>query len=221
MTLLLPRAQHQPTTSRTRWSDLLNGFRYVWTEKIVLGAISLDMCAVLLGGAAALMPVFARDILHVGPLGLGVLNASPAVGGLVVALVLSLWPLRDRAGRVLFATVAVFGVSVVVFGLSRSLPLSIAALVVMGAADMISVNVRHTLVQLWTPDEVRGRVSAINAVSIGASNEIGQFRAGAMASLIGTTSAVVLGGIATLAVVGLWMRWFPQLLAVRRLDRGV
>ena len=202
------------------WSELLAGFRYIGSQKVVFGAVTLDLCAVLLGGATALMPVYARDILDVGPAGLGLLNASPAIGGVAVALYLSFRPIRSRVGHVLFATVALFGLATIVFGVSRALELSIVALIVMGAADMISVNVRHTLVQLQTPDPLRGRVAAVNAVSIGASNEIGQFRAGVMAALIGTVPAVVAGGAATLAVVALWSRLFPQLYSAQRFERS-
>ncbi len=199
------------------WSHLLGGFRYVWSDKLILGALSLDMFAVLLGGATALMPVYARDILQVGPFGLGVLNASPAVGAIVLGIYMSIRPIRNRAGLVMLLSVAVFGIATIVFGLSRSFELSVAALIVMGAGDMVSVNLRQTLVQLWTPDHLRGRVSAINTVFIGASNEIGEFRAGISAALIGTISAVVVGGLGTLAVVGLWTRVFPELLAVKKL----
>ena len=202
------------------WSELLAGFRYIGSQKVVFGAVTLDLCAVLLGGATALMPVYARDILDVGPAGLGLLNASPAIGGVAVALYLSFRPIRSRVGHVLFATVALFGLATIVFGVSRALELSVVALIVMGAADMISVNVRHTLVQLQTPDPLRGRVAAVNAVSIGASNEIGQFRAGVMAALIGTVPAVVAGGAATLAVVALWSRLFPQLYSAQRFERS-
>jgi MFS family permease len=200
------------------WSHLLGGFRYVWSDKLILGALSLDMFAVLLGGATALMPVYARDILQVGPFGLGVLNASPAVGAIVLGIYMSIRPIRNRAGLVMLLSVAVFGIATIVFGLSRSFELSVAALIVMGAGDMVSVNLRQMLVQLWTPDHLRGRVSAINTVFIGASNEIGEFRAGVSAALIGTISAVVVGGLGTLAVVGLWTRVFPELLSVKKLS---
>lgn len=197
---------------------LFAGFRFIRSEKIVLGAISLDLFAVLLGGAVALMPVYARDILHAGPLGLGLLRAAPGIGALVVALWLAKHGIRDRAGHVLFVFVALFGLFTVVFGLSRWIPLSIAALMLMGASDMVSVYVRETLMQLWTPDAVRGRVTAVNRVFIGASNELGEFRAGFVAAAIGAVAAVVLGGLGTMAVAGLWARWFPSLREARRLD---
>lgn len=197
---------------------LFAGFRFIRSEKIVLGAISLDLFAVLLGGAVALMPVYARDILHAGPLGLGLLRAAPGIGALVVALWLAKHGIRDRAGHVLFVFVALFGLFTVVFGVSRWIPLSIAALMLMGASDMVSVYVRETLMQLWTPDAVRGRVTAVNRVFIGASNELGEFRAGFVAAAIGAVAAVVLGGLGTMAVAGLWARWFPSLREARRLD---
>ncbi len=207
-------ARKEPPTLDT----LFAGFRFIRSEKIVLGAISLDLFAVLLGGAVALMPVYARDILHAGPLGLGLLRAAPGIGALVVALYLARHGIRDRAGHVLFIFVALFGFFTVVFGLSRSIPLSIFALMLMGACDMVSVYVRETLMQLWTPDEVRGRVTAVNRVFIGASNELGEFRAGFAAAAVGAVAAVVMGGVGTMAVAGLWARWFPGLREARRLD---
>ena len=194
------------------------GFRYIWSEKIVLGAISLDLFAVLLGGAYALMPIYARDILDLGPWGLGLLRAAPGVGALGVAVWLAGHPIRDRAGVVMFVFVALFGVATIVFGLSTTAWLSIVALAGLGAADMVSVYVRETLIQLWTPDAVRGRVNAVNMVFVGASNEVGEFRAGMMAALIGTVPAVVIGGVGAVAVAGLWAWLFPQLRQVRRLD---
>jgi MFS family permease len=202
------------------WDTLLAGFRYIRREKIVLGAISLDMFAVLLGGAIALMPVFARDILELGPWGLGMLRAAPGVGAIAMAVYLAANPIRRSAGRAMFISVAIFGLSTVIFGLSTIAWVSITALVVMGASDMISVYVRQTLVQLWTPDDVRGRVSAVNMVFIGASNELGEFRAGSMAALIGAVPAVVIGGAGTLAVAGLWAILFPKLRRIESLQRG-
>jgi MFS family permease len=193
------------------------GFRYIWREKVVLGAISLDLFAVLLGGAVALMPVFAHDVLDVGPWGLGLLRAAPGIGALVVAVFLATHPIKDRAGIVMFVFVALFGVFTVVFGLSTTPWLSILALVLMGAADMISVYIREILLQLWTPDDVRGRVNAVNQVFVGASNELGEFRAGIMAALIGAVPAVVIGGIATVAIAGVWSAAFPQLRQARSL----
>jgi MFS family permease len=197
---------------------LFAGFSYIRKERIVLGAISLDLFAVLLGGAVALLPVYARDILEVGPWGLGLLRAAPGIGAIIMALYLARYGIRDRAGVILFVCVAGFGVFTIVFGLSTSVPLSIAALVLMGACDMVSVYIRETILQLWTPDEVRGRVNAVNRVFIGGSNELGEFRAGVMAAWIGTVAAVTFGGAGTMAVAGLWSRWFPELRTARRLD---
>jgi len=195
---------------------LLAGFRYVWEEKIILGSISLDLFAVLLGGAVALLPVYAQDILHVGPRGLGVLRSMPAAGAALMAVLLAHRPLQRRSGAVMFVAVAIFGVSTIVFGLSHSLTISLIALFVVGASDMISVVVRSTLVQIATPPEKRGRVSAVNLLFIGASNELGQFESGITAQWMGAVPAVVFGGIGTLVVVGLWSRLFPEL---RNLDR--
>ncbi|HWC19374.1 MAG TPA: MFS transporter [Terriglobales bacterium] len=195
---------------------LLAGVRYVWQEKIILGSISLDLFAVLLGGAVALLPVYAQDILHIGPRGLGVLRSMPAAGAAVMAVVLAYRPLRRRSGALMFIAVAIFGISTIVFGLSRSIPLSLIALFVVGASDMISVVVRSTLVQIATPPAMRGRVSAVNLLFIGASNELGQFESGITAQWFGAVPAVILGGIGTLVVVGLWARIFPQL---RNMDR--
>ena len=213
-----------PPLQRTReqsqsWKTLIAGFSYVRNQKIVLGAISLDMFAVLLGGAIALMPVFARDVLELGPWGLGFLRASPGIGAIGMAIYLASRPVRRHAGRAMFIAVGVFGAATVVFGLSKSLPLTMAALIIMGASDMISVYVRQSLVQLWTPDELRGRVSAVNMVFIGASNELGEFRAGVMASLIGPVAAVVIGGAGTLAVALAWSFGFPQLRQIQSLDK--
>ncbi len=194
---------------------VLEGLRYTWRNKLVLGAISLDLFAVLLGGAVALLPVYAREILKTGPAGLGVLRGAPGVGAVVMAIAMARWPLRRRAGTIMLSCVAAFGAFTVVFGLSRSLPLSIAALALTGASDMISVVVRHTLVQLTTPDAMRGRVSAVNMIFIGASNEVGQFESGLTAQWFGTIPAVVLGGLGTIGVVLLWSWLFPSL---RRVD---
>jgi hypothetical protein len=178
---------------------------------VVLGAISLDLFAVLLGGATALLPIYARDILHVGPVGLGFLRSAPAVGAFSMAFYLTHWPLRRHVGAKMFAAVAVFGIATIVFGLSVWFPLSLLALVVLGASDMVSVNIRGSLVQLSTPDAMRGRVSAVSMLFIGASNELGEFESGTTAALLGTVPAVVLGGLGTLAVVAIWMKLFPSL----------
>ncbi len=210
------QANHAEQTSL---ETLFAGFRFIKSEKIVLGAISLDLFAVLLGGAVALMPVYARDILEVGPWGLGLLRAAPGVGAVVMALYLAKFGVKDRAGVILFVFVAAFGFFTMVFGLSTWVPLSIAALALMGAADMVSVYIRETLLQLWTPDGVRGRVNAVNRVFIGASNELGEFRAGVAAAAIGAVAAVTFGGAGTMAVAYLWSRWFPELRTARRMDR--
>jgi len=206
------RYDHKPAPRAPVTMDtLLAGVRFIRAKPVVLGAISLDLFAVLLGGAVALLPIYARDILHVGPEGLGLLRGAPAMGALLMSLVLARWTITRRAGAILFGCVAIFGATTIVFGLSPWFWLSMAALFVNGAADMVSVVVRQTLVQLDTPDEMRGRVSAVNSIFIGASNQLGEFESGATAALFGPVGAVVVGGVGTLVVVGLWMRWFPQL----------
>ena len=206
------RYDHKPAPRAPVTLDtLLAGVRFIRAKPVVLGAISLDLFAVLLGGATALLPIYARDILHVGPEGLGLLRGAPAMGALLMSLALARWSIRSRAGAILFACVAVFGLTTIVFGVSHWFWLSMVALFINGAVDMVSVVVRQTLVQLDTPDEMRGRVSAVNAIFIGASNQLGEFESGATAALFGPVGAVVLGGAGTLLVVGLWMRWFPEL----------
>jgi len=200
----------------TSWATVLAGIRYVWANKIVLGAISLDLFAVLLGGAVALLPMFARDILAIGPRGLGVLRSAPAVGAAAMAAFLAYKPLERRAGPVMFACVALFGAATIAFGLSRSFALSLAALFVVGASDMVSVFVRQQLVLLATPEEMRGRVTAVNMVFIGASNELGEFESGVTAQWLGAVRAVVVGGVGTLVVVATWCALFP---ALRKVDR--
>ncbi|MBZ0260705.1 MAG: MFS transporter [Hyphomicrobiales bacterium] len=211
----VPQANHAQETSL---ATLLAGFKFIRSEKIVLGAISLDLFAVLLGGAVALLPVYARDILDVGPWGLGLLRAGPGIGAILMAIWLSKYPIKDHAGGILFVFVAGFGFCTIVFGLSKSVPLSIIALALMGACDMVSVYVRETLMQLWTPDAVRGRVNAVNRVFIGASNELGEFRAGVVAAWIGAVAAVAIGGAGTMAVAFFWSRWFPELREARTLS---
>ena len=200
------------------WASLVAGILFIRSRPAILGAISLDLFAVLLGGATALLPIYAQDILLVGPLGLGVLRSMPAVGAVLMALLLAQRPLERHSGRRMLLAVAVFGIATIVFGLSSNLYLSLACLFVLGAADMISVYVRQTLVQLETPDAMRGRVAAVNAVFIGASNELGEFESGVVAALVGPVAAVVLGGVGTVAVAALWARWFP---ALRDRDRLV
>jgi MFS family permease len=195
-------------------STIFAGIAYIRRKRELLGAISLDLFAVLLGGATALLPIYARDILQTGPWGLGLLRSAPAVGALSMAVWLAHHPLERRAGRRMFAAVALFGVATIVFGVSRSFALSFAALIVLGASDMISIVVRLSLVQLRTPDEMRGRVSAVNSMFIGASNQLGEFESGVTAAWFGTVPAVIIGGIGTLLIVALWMRWFRELVDV-------
>jgi len=198
---------------------LFAGLRYVWREKLILGAISLDLFAVLFGGAVALLPAIAHDVLHTGPRGLGLLRSAPALGALAVSLWLAHHPLRRRVGRTMFACVGVFGVATIVFGLSHSFVLSLVALVAIGASDMVSVVVRLVLVQTNTPEAMRGRVSAVNLVFVGASNELGEFESGLTAAWLGLVPAVILGGVGTLAVVAVCALLFPALRQVDRLDR--
>jgi MFS family permease len=213
--LLLVAMRHRRERSLIReptsWATLLAGITFIRSRPAIFGAISLDLFAVLLGGATALLPIYARDVLEVGPWGLGLLRSMPAIGAVLMALWLAHRPLRRRSGRRMFQAVAVFGLATIGFGLSTSLWLSLLCLFVLGAADMISVFIRQTLVQIDTPDAMRGRVAAVNAVFIGASNELGEFESGLLAALVGTMPAVVLGGLGTLAVAGLWSRWFPEL----------
>lgn len=195
---------------------VLAGLHYIWTHKIILGSISLDLFAVLLGGSVALLPVYAREILHTGPWGLGMLRAAPGVGALLMAVALAYRPLRNRVGKIMLTCVAAFGVFTIVFGISRSMTMSLIALLLVGATDMVSVVVRGTLVQVATPDAVRGRVNAVDMIFIGASNEFGEFESGVTAAWFGTVPAVIIGGIGTLAVVSLWAWIFPEL---RNADR--
>lgn len=200
----------------SRWQLVKEGLDYVWRQKIVFGAISLDLFAVLLGGATALLPVFARDVLHVGPEGFGLLRAGPAIGATMVALWLAANPIRRKAGLFMFGGVAVFGLATIVFGISKSLWLSVAALAVLGGADMLSVFVRQTLVQLVTPDHMRGRVASVSSVFIGASNELGEFESGVVARILGPVGAAIFGGVGAVMVTGIWAKLFPDL---RRADR--
>jgi MFS family permease len=194
------------------------GFAYIRTHPVILGVISLDLFAVLLGGVTALLPVFARDIYAAGPWALGLLRAAPAAGALAMALTLTRWSLERGAGKIMFAAVTAYGLATIVFALSGSFVIALAALMVLGASDMVSVVLRMTLVQLGTPDAVRGRVTAVNGLFIGASNQLGEFRAGAMASFLGAVPAVLIGGIGTLAIVAIWIRLFPALARVDRLE---
>ncbi|MGE5338756.1 MAG: MFS transporter, partial [Gemmatimonadota bacterium] len=206
--LLALRVQKRPRARETTTlATLFAGFHFIWRRKTVLGAISLDLFAVLLGGATALLPIFARDILHTGPWGMGLLRAAPAVGALAMSIVLTRWPIERRVGKVMFGAVALYGVATIGFGLSSAFWLSFATLLAAGAADMVSVVIRHSLVQLDTPDAMRGRVSAVNSIFIGASNQLGEFESGVTAALFGAVGSVLLGGVGTLVVVVLWMRW--------------
>jgi len=200
-----------PPRQPLRFATLSAGIRFIWHRPDVLGAISLDLFAVLLGGATALLPMFAKDVLHVGTWGLGLLRSAPAVGALATSVVLTRWPIRRRVGKAMFAAVAIYGVATMVFGLSTGFELSWFALLVSGAADMVSVVIRQSLVQLDTPDDMRGRVSAVNSVFIGASNQLGEFESGATAAWLGPVGSVVLGGAGSLAVALMWMRLFPGL----------
>ncbi|WP_343312964.1 MFS transporter [Brucella sp. BE17] len=214
----IPKPRQHTLTEERSLSSMLAGFRYIWKEKIVLGAISLDLFAVLLGGAVALLPIFARDILDLGPWGLGFLRAAPGIGAVLTALWLAGHPIHDHAGRIMFVFVGLFGLFNVIFGVSTLTWLSVTALALAGAADMISVYIRETLMQLWTPDNVRGRVNAVNMVFVGASNELGEFRAGLMAAAIGAAPAVIIGGVGSIAVAIAWAAMFPQLRKARHLQ---
>jgi hypothetical protein len=205
-----------PAAGQTTDRRFLDGLRYVWQNRPLLGTISLDLFAVLFGGATALLPIYASDVLHIGPVGLGLLRSAPGVGAALTAGMLTLRPINRRAGPAMFGGVGLFGVCTLVFGLSRSFPLSLAALFLLGCGDMLSVYIRGILVQLRTPDSIRGRVSAISSMFIGASNELGEFESGVTARWFGAVRAVLLGGGLTLAVVLGWMGLFPEL---RKLDR--
>lgn len=215
----IPKPAQRISKEPTTLSTLLGGFAYVWKEKIVFGAISLDLFAVLLGGAVALMPVYAEDILQIGSIGNGLLRAAPAIGAIAMVIILTRFPIRDHAGIILFVSVALFGAATAVFGASTLAWLSILALMLIGAFDMISVMIREVLLQLWTPDEVRGRVNAVNSIFLGASNELGEARAGFMAAKLGAVMTVVGGGVAAIGVAGLWAYLFPKLRKARHLER--
>jgi MFS family permease len=215
--LLAMRVRKRPTRAHepSSWHALFEGLRFVGSRPIVLGAISLDLFAVLFGGATALLPAYARDVLDIGPTGLGLLRTAPAAGAALTAGALTLRPISTHVGRWMFGGVAVFGIATIVFACSTSAVLSFVALAATGAGDMVSVYIRHILVQLATPDSIRGRVSAVNAVFIGASNELGEFESGVTARWFGLVRSVVIGGLATLVVTGAWMSLFPQLRRMR------
>ena len=204
--------QHKKVTTKMNVNELFAGINFIWRNKTLLGAISLDLFAVLLGGATALLPIYAKDILNVGPEGLGILRAAPAVGALICALFIAQWPMKTKVGKKLFFAVGVFGISMLVFGISTTFIVSVVALVIAGAADSFSVVIRMTLIQLETPDSMRGRVSSVNAIFIGASNELGEFESGATAELFGPVGSIVLGSLGTILVVLVWAKTFPNLL---------
>ena len=212
----VPRAE--AIRGASPWAEVREGLRYVRHNRLVLGAISLDLFAVLLGGATAMLPIFARDILHTGPEGLGHLRAAPAIGATLTAMWFAFRPLKNEVGVKMLLAVAVFGGATIVFGLSRSMPLSLACLGLLGAADMLSVYVRQSLIQIYTPDAMRGRVGAVSTLFISASNELGEAESGFLAALVGPVVAVVGGGIGAIAVVMLWVWKFPELRLARRFD---
>jgi hypothetical protein len=217
--IIEPARARATEESSSQAADLLDGLRYVLHRRALLGAITLDLFGVLFGGATALLPAYARDVLHVGPAGLGLLRTATGLGATLTAIALVVAPLERHVGRWMFAGVAVFGAATVVFGLSRSFPLSLIALVLLGVGDMVSVYIRHVLIQLETPDAIRGRVSAVGSMFIGASNELGEFESGLTAGLFGLVPAVVFGGVVTLVVVGSYLKLFPELRFMDRFRR--
>jgi MFS family permease len=220
VSVLLMSGTHSAPQARSKapvsWHTLLEGLRFVWTRPIVLGAISLDLFAVLFGGATALLPAYAHDVLGAGPASLGLLRTAPGAGAALCSIALAFWPITRRVGTWMFGGVALFGAATVTLGLSHSFGVALVALFLLGIGDMVSVYIRHLLVQYETPDEIRGRVSAVNSVFIGASNELGEFESGLTASWFGLVRAILLGGAATLAVTATWMKLFPVL---SRMDR--
>jgi predicted MFS family arabinose efflux permease len=216
LTLFIRTQQVHATRQPRSLQSVLQGLRFVFSRSAILGAISLDLFAVLFGGAVALLPAYARDVLHVAPSGLGLLRTAPGVGAAATALVLTFRPLQRQVGHWMFGGVALFGAATIALGFTQNFALAWIALLLTGVGDMVSVYVRHILVQLETPDAIRGRVSAVNAVFIGASNELGEFESGSVAAAIGLLPAIVVGGVATLLVTVLWSRWFPVL---SRMDR--
>lgn len=217
-TLGIKMRRGAPAREPVTWTTVLAGLRYIWREKVILGAISLDLVAVLLGGAVALLPIYAREILRTGPWGLGILRSAPGLGAAAMAILLAYKPLRRRAGLAMLWCVAGFGAATVVFGISRSLMISVLFLALVGATDMVSVVIRGTLIQVNTPDEMRGRVNAVDMVFIGASNELGEFESGLTAQWFGAVPAVILGGLGAITATALWAWWFP---ALRRADKLV
>lgn len=204
--------------NKVTWETVTAGFRFIRTNQILMGTITLDLFAVLLGGATALMPIFAKDIFQTGPAGLGLLRSAPAAGALITAFLLAYFAMNNKVGLRMFQAVAAFGLATIAFGLSSNIYIAMFFLACLGAADMVSIYIRSTLVQIETPDEMRGRVSAVNSVFIGASNELGEFESGALAHFTGPVAAVVIGGAGTLGITGLWMKLFPELRKRNRLD---
>jgi predicted MFS family arabinose efflux permease len=218
LTLMIRMERSAPTRAPMTLATFFAGFAFIRRNPVVFGVISLDLFVVLLGGVTALLPVFARDVFAAGPWALGLLRAAPGVGALTMALVLTRWPIERSAGKMMFVSVAGFGLSTAVFALSNNFIIALVSLALLGASDMVSVVIRMTLVQLGTPDEVRGRVTAVNGLFIGASNQLGEFRAGAMASWIGAVPAVLIGSFGTLIITLIWMRLFPALWRADRMD---
>lgn len=213
--MIRPLPRRAISGSSNPWAQMIDGLHYVRRNRLVLGAISLDLFAVLLGGATAMLPVYAKDVLHVGAEGLGNLRAAPAFGSATMALVFAFRPLKHNVGVKMLAAVGLFGLATAGFGLSRWMPLSLACLAILGAADMISVYVRQSLIQIWTPDEMRGRVGAVSSLFISGSNELGEAESGFLAALVGPVTAVVAGGIGAVLVAFAWSRWFPELRRAR------
>ena len=216
--LIGPVARTRIDRGPNPWAQMVDGLRYVRRNRLVLGAISLDLFAVLLGGATAMLPVFARDVLHAGPEGLGHLRAAPAIGATLTAAFFSIRPLTHQVGLKMLVAVGVFGAATVIFGFSRSMPLSLLCLALLGSADMFSVYVRQSLIQLYTPDAMRGRVGAVSSLFISASNELGEAESGFLGALIGPVPAVIAGGVGAIAVVLLWSWWFPELRLAKSFD---
>ncbi len=209
---LLPKLFNHNQNNPVTFKSMLMGLHYIYNNKDVLGAISLDLFVVLLGGATALLPIFASDILYTSTFGLGLLRSAPAVGALLMSFILAKYQINYKVGKTMFAAVSLFGITTIIFGLSSSFILSFISLIVMGAADVISVIIRTSFIQLQTPSEMRGRVNSVNSLFIGASNQLGEFESGVTAQFFGARLSVILGGLGTLAIVGLWVKWFPSLL---------
>jgi len=215
---LLPNPAEPAKRPKVSWESLVAGFRFIWSCQAVLGAMGLDLVATLFGGVTALLPIYARDILHIGPWGAGVLRSAPAVGALIVGTILTRFPIKRAGGAFIYAGFAVYGAATIVFGLSENVVLSITALMVVGCADMVSSVIRQTIIQMTTPDEMRGRVFAVNALFVGTAGQMGSFQSGVMAALLGAVPAVVVGGCAVFATVALWTWLFPALRSVDRPD---